>query len=156
MTKALILFFILTITSLSAFAQDGAVDVATIVSTGSIKARFHKLHNTNGQLVVMLFSSREGFPVKSAKAFAKKILPANDPKCEVVFETIPYGSYAVSVFHDENSNGKVDTVFLIGIPKEGVGCSNNPKSSFGPPSFADAKFTLDSKEVELNIDLKYL
>jgi uncharacterized protein (DUF2141 family) len=156
MRTAFLLFLLLLTTSFSAFAQEGAPDVPTMVATGSIKAHFSKLHNTNGQLVVMLFSSREGFPVKSARAYLKKTVPANDPKCEVVFENIPYGTYAVSVFHDENSNGKLDTVFLIGMPKEGVGSSNNPKSRMGPPSFADAKFTLNSSEVDLNIDLKYL
>ncbi|NTU44714.1 MAG: DUF2141 domain-containing protein [Chlorobiaceae bacterium] len=154
MTKFFMLFFLLTTLSMSAFAGEGAVDAAQ--PAGTIKAHFSKLRNTKGDLIVSLFNKKEGFPVKSAKAFAKKTIPANDPKDEVVFENVPYGSYALSVFHDENSNGKVDSVFLIRIPKEGVGCSNNPKSSFGPPSFNDAKFTLDSREVILNIDLKYL
>ncbi|NTW70082.1 MAG: DUF2141 domain-containing protein [Chlorobiaceae bacterium] len=154
MTKALILFFFLTIISMSAFAGEGAVEATG--PAGSIKAHFSKLRNTKGDLVVSLFSTKEGFPGKSGKALAKKSISASTPDGEVVFEHVPYGSYAVSVFHDENSNGKLDAVFLIRIPKEGVGCSNNPKSSFGPPSFNDAKFTLDSREVILNIDLKYL
>ncbi|WP_076791636.1 DUF2141 domain-containing protein [Chlorobium sp. KB01] len=154
MTKFFMLFFLLTTLSMSAFAGESAVDAA--LPAGSIKARFSKIRNTKGELIVSLFNKKEGFPVKSAKAFAKKSLQANDPNGEVVFENVPYGSYALSVFHDENSNGKVDSVFLISIPKEGVGCSNNPKSRFGPPSFNDAKFTLDSREVILNIDLKYL
>jgi uncharacterized protein (DUF2141 family) len=156
MTKALILFFLLATASVIAFSQASAADPGNTVPTGSIMVRISKLRNTNGQLAAALFSTREGFPGKSAKALAKKFLPANDPKCEVVFDAVPYGSYAVSVYHDENSNGKLDTVFLIGMPKEGVGCSNNPKSSFGPPSFADAKFILEGREVVLNIDLKYL
>jgi uncharacterized protein (DUF2141 family) len=162
MRRAFILLFLMASISFPAIARESTADsaaakgVVAVVPTGSIKASFTKVRNGDGQLAVALFSSREGFPVKIARAMAKKLVPANDPKCEVVFENVPYGSYAVSVFHDQNNNGKLDTVFLIGIPKEGVGCSNNPKSRFGPPSFADSKFTLDSREVELTIELKYL
>jgi len=49
------------------------------------------------------------------------------------------GKYAVSVFHDENSNGKLDTNFL-GIPREGVGASNNAKGHFGPRNSARQRF----------------
>jgi len=48
-----------------------------------------------------------------------------------LFPGVAPGRYAVSVFHDENSNGKMDTNF-IGIPREGVGASNNAKGHLGP------------------------
>ncbi|MEI6847159.1 MAG: DUF2141 domain-containing protein [Chlorobiaceae bacterium] len=155
MIKPLILFFLLAICSVTVFAENNAVEVGTLVSTGSIKAIFTEFRNNNGKLAVFLFNSKAGFPVKSDRAFAKKIVQVSVPQCEVVFEGIPYGTYAISAYHDENTNGKLDTTFLLGIPKEGVGCSNNPKSRFGPPSFADAKFNLDSQEVGVNIEIKY-
>jgi len=39
--------------------------------------------------------------------------------------------------HDENSNGKMDTNF-IGMPREGVGASNNAKGHMGPLKFRAA------------------
>ena len=162
MKRAFILLFLLMALSVRGFAEESGADAtpapaaAATIQTGSIKVQFSKLRNTTGQLVVSLYTSREGFPMKLDKAAQKKIVQAADPKCEVVFEGIAYGTYAVSVFHDQNSNGKLDTVFLIGIPKEGVGCSNNAKGHFGPPSFADSKFILDQSEVDLNIELHYL
>ena len=64
------------------------------------------------------------------------------------------GDYAVSVFHDENSNGKLDRNFM-GMPKEGVGKSNDAAGHFGPPKYDDARFSYkggqqcvgDSREV---------
>jgi len=47
--------------------------------------------------------------------------------------------YAVSVFHDENYNGKLDTN-LLGIPREGVGASNDARGNFRPPKFGAAAF----------------
>ena len=62
------------------------------------------------------------------------------------------GEYAVSVFHDVNDNGKLDKNFL-GIPTEPYGFSNNVKGTFGPPKFADAKFTTiqDKHRVEIKL-----
>ena len=44
------------------------------------------------------------------------------------------GRYAVSLMHDENGNGRLDTT--LGIPREGFGFSNNPGLTFGPPRFS--------------------
>ena len=45
---------------------------------------------------------------------------------------VPYGDYGVAVFHDENSNGKMDKN-VFGVPLEPYGFSNNVKITFGPP-----------------------
>ena len=103
---------------------------------------------------VSLYNSKKGFPGKHEQAFAsalKKVTSSND---SVVFEHLPYGNYAVSIMHDENNNGKLDTNFF-GVPKEGVGVSNNPKIGFGGPKFQDSVFTLDQKELEITVAMKY-
>ena len=60
--------------------------------------------------------------------------------------SLPPGDYAVSLFYDENDNGKLDSNF-IGIPKEPVALSNNAKPKFGPPKYKDAVFTLGAEGV---------
>ena len=64
------------------------------------------------------------------------------------------GLHAVSVLHDENNNGKLDTNFL-GIPREGVGMSNNPPPRRGPPRFAEAAFRLPPQGGEIVVNLVY-
>jgi uncharacterized protein (DUF2141 family) len=59
------------------------------------------------------------------------------------------------VFHDENSNGKLDTNFM-GIPREGVGASNNAKGHLGPLKINDAAFQLSGGRVDLKIKINYL
>ena len=56
-----------------------------------------------------------------------------------VFADVPEGDYAVTIFHDKNSDGKLNTNF-IGIPKEPYGFSNNPMALFGPPSYEKCLF----------------
>jgi uncharacterized protein (DUF2141 family) len=65
------------------------------------------------------------------------------------------GTYAISAFHDENNDKKVNSNF-IGIPKEGIGVSNNAKGSFGPPKFDDAKFEFTQSDQSVGISLNYL
>jgi uncharacterized protein (DUF2141 family) len=49
----------------------------------------------------------------------------------------------------------MDTNF-VGMPREGVGASNNPKARLGPPKFADAAFIVAGGEVDLQITVRYL
>lgn len=75
----------------------------------------------------------------------------SDGIISIRFELAP-GEYAVSVHHDDNDNGKMDTNF-IGIPKEPTGTSNNAPPRMGPPRYKDAAFTLGEDGVEIPIKL---
>jgi uncharacterized protein (DUF2141 family) len=57
------------------------------------------------------------------------------------FQDLEPGDYAVQLFHDENGNGKMDSN-LFGLPSEGYAFSNRARASFGPPKFAQMKFTV--------------
>ena len=67
------------------------------------------------------------------------------------FEVEP-GEYAISVHHDDNDNGKMDTNF-IGIPKEPTGLSNGAVPKFGPPKYKDAAFLIGDEDLEMPIIL---
>lgn len=91
-----------------------------------------------------------------AAEFDGKVKPAAVQRVEVTGPTLTVtipdlapGTYAVSLFHDANGNGKLDTNF-IGIPKEGYGFSNNVGAR-GKPTFAEAKFTLAADGTALDI-----
>ncbi len=70
-------------------------------------------------------------------------------KTKVIFKDIETGEYAVICYHDKNENGKMDFE-PNGMPKEDYGTSNN-NMSFGPPRYDDAKFTINDKNVSLEI-----
>ena len=69
------------------------------------------------------------------------------------FDGLPSGGYAVSLFHDENGNGKLDT--FVGIPREGVGFSRNPALMFGPPKFNAARFAVGGGDVGEAVKVRY-
>src|SRR5262245_38077381 len=99
------------------------------------------LRNNKGVVGVALFNSPAGFPVASDHALQSKTAEIKDGSAEVVFHNLTPGTYAVSVRHDENQNGKLDKNFM-GIPKEGWGASTNPRPKRRAPKFEEAKFDL--------------
>jgi uncharacterized protein (DUF2141 family) len=108
-----------------------------------IHVEVSSLRNDNGQVLCELFSSAEAFPKKAEKAVARLTAKIAQQRAVCDFAGVAAGTYAVFVVHDENSNGKLDTNF-IGMPREGVGASNDAKGHMGPPKFAAAAFRYES------------
>lgn len=104
----------------------------------TITANFTGMKSNNGNLFVALYNTKDSFLKKPYKSLIVKI---EDSKSAAIFKNIPVGEYAISAFHDENDNKKMDTNFL-GIPKEGIGTSNDAKGFMGPPKYKDAKFSV--------------
>ncbi len=87
--------------------------------------------------------------MKAAPLFSASV-EIKDGKAVAVFENVPTGDYAIMALHDMNGNGKMDFQ-SNGMPKEAYGMSNNPMS-YGPPTWADAKITLNEDQ-EITIRL---
>ena len=121
---------------------------------GDLNVRITGLKNNNGKCIIYIFDSKEGFPAKPEKAFRSLSGDIRQNMCTVAISGLQPGEYAIAVVHDENGNKKIDTNFL-GIPREGLGSSNNPKS-FGPPSFNDSRFRYTGDEKTLEITIKYI
>lgn len=105
---------------------------------------------TNKGKVFIAVSPNEADYKKKKGGYKEATASVNNGVAQYTFN-LPAGTYAVKVFHDENNNEELDTNF-IGIPKEGVGFSNNPKL-MGMPSFDKVSFELDGKKT-VRIELK--
>jgi UDP:flavonoid glycosyltransferase YjiC (YdhE family)/uncharacterized protein (DUF2141 family) len=102
-----------------------------------------------GHVICALFR-KEGWlktPVQWKKA------PIRDREAECIFTSVAPDVYAISAFHDENDNDKLDTNF-IGIPTESWCTSRDAKAYFGPPSFDDAKFRYTGSVMRQRSSLK--
>ena len=135
MIKKLIFIMVFVLVSAVVFAQQNTLTVS-ITGIKSIK----------GNVYVYLYTSEEGFPIKISKANSFKKAKVISNSVTVYFKNLKPGIYAVSVYQDIDTNGKINQNFL-GIPKEPVGVSNNAEGFIGPPKYEDAKFNLDSNKV---------
>jgi len=117
----------------------------------SLTVSIKNVVSDKGTLRVGIFNSQADFLKKQLYG---QIVKSKSGELQVVFEGIPEGVYAVSIIHDENENGELDSNFF-GIPKEGFGFSNDAMGTFGPPSFEKASFNLKEKSA-LTVNLKYM
>ena len=125
---------------LSIAVAASAADPVGSVTSGSFVAVVSGITSNDGSIYLDLYAKADGF-LDHTKAVQSLVLPAAVGGVTAVFAAVPFGTYAITAYHDANGNGKMDSNFL-GIPKEPVGMTNNPHGSFGPPSFADAKVDL--------------
>lgn len=123
-------------------------------SKGDLIINVNGIRNQKGKIRVSVYDSADGFPgtPQKAKYLAEGII--NKSTAQIKIENLPFGEYAVSLIHDENNNLKVETNFL-GIPKEGIGMSNDAKGTFGPPSYTQAKFKYAKKNQIIKINIVY-
>ena len=121
-------------------------------STGNLIVNISGFPSSDGFAMVALNNSKESYKGGEDTAVAKTKTMVVDQKVQVIFTNLPYGSYGVSIYHDENSNGEMDKN-MMGIPKEAYGFSNNAKGFFGKPDYKDVKFDLNSAEIQIVIKL---
>lgn len=124
------------------------VVAADAAATGGLAIRLEAIPR-GGMITALLFDSPEGFEDFRGPVYRQRV--AADGRRELQLTGIAPGRYALVVFHDENSNDRLDSNF-IGIPREPIGFSNayRPK---GPPSFARAAFQLDADDT-MAIDVR--
>jgi uncharacterized protein (DUF2141 family) len=121
--------------------------------TGTLIIEITKLRNNKGQLMMSMFDSKDGFPTKTDKANKTMKIALDQFEGSPIIEDLPYGVYAVSIFHDENSNKKPD--FFIFVPSEGTAASNDAKGYFGPPSFKASQFRFNLPEQTIVMTMNY-
>lgn len=137
-----------------AFLLSAILTATALKGQSTINVNVTKIRSGNGVCCVLLFSNPAAFPGDSKKAIASKVIKAGKGVKTIRFENIPPGTYAISVIHDENEDGKLNTNF-IGIPKEGYGASNNNLPLTSAPKFSGSSFTVSGGNKVLDIGLKY-
>ena len=108
------------------------------------------ISTTDGRMRASLFSKPDSY-LKDAEWDADTII-YNQESVQILFKNLPAGEYAISVYHDQNNNGKLDANFM-GIPSEPYAFSNNAPSRFGPAKYEDAKFTITDQKTIQKINL---
>ena len=118
-----------------------------ISAQSSLTVEIVTLESNKGVVIVDLLDTNE-------ETVMDKTSEITDNTCTIVFKDLEDGTYAIRYFHDENSNGELDTNF-IGIPKEGFGFSNDAFGKFGPKKFKEWLFEV-SGDTNIRMTTSYL
>lgn len=120
--------------------------------SGTLNIQISGLRSKKGTLRIGLFNSKETFS-KKGKAIRSAVVKPNSREAVTSFKELPYGYYAISLYHDENNNDKYN-LGLVLISRERYGFSNNVKPGLrGAPSFETAMFLMNSNEQVVTIKL---
>ena len=139
----IILFSVGVSFATSSLAQSGGKATLILKVTG--------LRSEKGQVKIAVFNSSEKW--LSEQPIYSSTINVDSQTVTWRINDVSYGDYGVAVFHDENSNGKMDKN-VLGIPLEPYGFSNNVRVTFGPPKWEEAKFTVKGSTVEVSIGVK--
>ncbi|HET6726189.1 MAG TPA: DUF2141 domain-containing protein [Gammaproteobacteria bacterium] len=117
--------------------------------TGTLKVEVTGLSSSQ-PVYFGLWNSESGF--LSSKPLKGEKVSVNHGVAVWVIKDLPEGDYAVSAWQDTNGNGKLDAN-TFGAPTEPVGFSNHAHGHFGPPTYEDAKITLDKPGMTASLSL---
>lgn len=116
-----------------------------------INLKVENIETLKGNILLAVYNSNESF-LKTEKAILKTINPILNNEVNITIPNLPKGEYAIAIFHDIDSNQKLNTYF--GIPAEPYGFSQNQNGGLlGPPKFIDTYFYFDGKNKDLTISL---
>ena len=105
----------------------------------------------SGTVLIALYNSKKTFN-NTGSMYREGNVKVEKEKAVFIFEDLPEGEYAISLFHDINDNNMLDKT-SFGIPHEPYGFSNNAIGAFGPPPYKKARFRYNGKTMELSIKL---
>lgn len=128
--------------------------VSSFAHAADLKVSVWNLRNQKGVVQVAIYSKDQAatFPKADPSVRTEKV-PIAQAGAFIIADLKP-GRYAIAMFHDENNNGKLDTIFGK-IPKEGFGFSNNSQK-LGAPSFDEAAIEVPAQGAAIKIKTRYL
>ena len=128
---------------------------AIFFSVTALCAQSHRLtldvvgmKEKKGNLLISVYDSAEDYLKKPVKTLTT---PVDALTKRVVLE-LESGTYAVVIYQDLNSNGKVDRNFFR-LPTEPCGFSRDARPKMGPPRYKPASFSLN-EDTEIRIKIK--
>tara|TARA_B100001093_G_scaffold62402_1_gene52452 strand:- start:5148 stop:5555 length:408 start_codon:yes stop_codon:yes gene_type:complete len=114
-------------------------------SSDDLKVLVSGCKSQKGQLFIALYDDKDEFPIFGKQLIGEIVPLSKKPRHEFTFKKLIHKTYAIAVFHDINSNGKLDRNAL-GLPLEPYGFSNNARNTFSAPSFSQASFVHEEEQ----------
>jgi len=108
------------------------------------------LQSAKGAVMVAVFDSAGHFLKQPLRTAAVAAQPG---QVQLLINDLAPGDYAVSLFQDENGNGKLDKN-LVGMPIEPYGFSNDAAASNGPPGFDQARVHVGAAGNTVTVSLR--
>ena len=121
-------------------------------ANGQLTIEIDEVQQAIGTIWVGIYDSKSSFLIKE-KAIIKEIAVTHKGRTKVNISGLPYGTYAIALFHDLNNNGELDQN-LFGVPTEPYAFSKPPVSKWRVPYFHEIAFRFQAKQQSLKAVLQ--
>jgi uncharacterized protein (DUF2141 family) len=123
---------------------------------GEINVDMAGFRSDRGRAYVALWRSAKHFPGTPPAGTATRVVVVLHGAARARFAAVEPGSFAITVFHDEDGDQELGENFL-GIPNEGIGFSRNVRPRFRAPRYREAELVLQPSEHRtVEIEMLYL
>mgnify|MGYP003575126124 CR=1 FL=1 len=112
------------------------------------------IRSSNGLVAVTVYADDSSrFLARRGSLYVGRV-PARAPSTRVCIHLPSTGVYAIAVYHDEDGNRRINRSGL-GMPQEGFGFSNNPRTLFSVPSFRSVRVNIPRTNMVTTVRLRY-
>ena len=123
----------------------------------TVEVTIENVKSTDGSLLIAVYDNADEYQRNGGfkgleKAVKELKIPAVTPAATLSLADLAPGDYAITLFHDRNGNGKIDSN-LFGIPTEPYGFSGNPKNLMSPATWEQSRFSVTNNGAQLPIRL---
>ena len=109
------------------------------------------IETTSGHLSIGIYDDPNFWLTNSP--FAKQWVPVTSTPNKTLTFTVPEGFYSIGIYHDKNSNKKLDSYFF-GMPKEPYALSNIDGPLYCSPKFEDSLINISPSANSLILSLR--
>lgn len=112
------------------------------------------IRSTKGTITLMLYGDSDKDFLKKGGRLARIRVVAQKGAVTACMPAPAPGSYAISLYHDEDANRKLTKNFL-GLPTEGYGFSRDAPVTYRLPQLDETVFTAMPGDTQLRITMRY-
>lgn len=133
------------------FAQTGCTGPASSVR---LYVNVEGVRSSDGLIAVTLYADDPSrFLARRGSLYVGRV-PARAGTTRVCIHLPSTGVYALGVYHDADGNRTINRSSL-GLPREAVGFSNNPRLLFSIPSFRSVRLSVPRTNMQTTVRLRY-
>lgn len=119
-----------------------------------LMVRVEGVRSSSGLIAVTLYTDeRRRFLARRGSLYVGRV-PARQGVTDVCIHVPQPGTYALAVYHDADADRRFDRSSL-GLPDEGFGFSNNPRTFLGMPNFSRVRLSVPRSGTRTMVRLTY-
>ena len=123
----------------------------TVVKRAPLTLLINNLTSETAPVIVGVYGTTNKFPDPKDQLKEYRFTP-HGKNLTAKITNLEFGQYAIAIYQDVNSNGKIDKN-LIGIPTEPYAFSNNFKPTVRAPKFDNCKFEYATDNCSITMNM---